>query len=85
MKQISTKGRTTRRDTLPLKRTVLWAPTSFQGKLGRYVGIAFEAGKLSVALATESGLRWVPAQEALTDPEASDWASAGFRRSLPRT
>ncbi|WP_321935457.1 hypothetical protein [Paraburkholderia sp. J8-2] len=84
MKQISPKGRTARRNTLPLKRTVLWAARSFHGALGLYVGIAFEAGQLSVALTTAAGLRWVPARDALTDAEAQIWASTGFRRSAPR-
>lgn len=81
MKQISPVGRTTCRNTLPLKRTVLWASRPFEGTLGRYIGIAFDAGNVSVAIATVTGYaRWVPAEEALTDAEADIWAASGFSR-----
>lgn len=66
--------------TTPIRR-VIWASDPFVGRLGTYVGIALEASRLSVAIHSPSGLRWVPADEALSFTEANAWAALGFKRN----
>lgn len=66
----------------PVSRRVMWAHRSFDGRLGRYVGIALERGEISVAVqAPEGFLRWIAAPEALSEREAMSWATSGFRRA----
>jgi hypothetical protein len=68
------------RKALPSKRTVLWANQPYSGSLGLYIGVAYSAGKLSVAIRTSSGPRWVLAEDALSTAEAEAWARTGFRQ-----
>jgi len=62
-------------------RRVIWASDPFVGRLGTYIGIALESTRLSVAIHTSAGPRWVPADEALSSAEACAWAASGFNRS----
>lgn len=66
--------------TTPSRR-VIWARDPFVGRLGKYVGIALEASRLSIAIHTPGGPRWVPADEALSSAEACAWAASGFNRN----
>lgn len=80
MKQSSASSRKSRRCNVltTSRRNVIWASQSFQGRLGTYIGIALEAYRLSVAIYTPVGPRWVPADEALSAAEAESWAVSGF-------
>ena len=81
MKQISPRAHTPRRTYLPTKRKVLWASWPFFGQLGLYIGVAYEAGTLSVAVQTAAGSpRWIKVTDALSEAEAAPWATFGFRR-----
>ncbi|CAJ6186154.1 Uncharacterised protein [Burkholderia pseudomallei] len=62
-------------------RKVIWASHPFLGCLGTYIGIALESYRLSVAVHTPAGPRWVPADEALSAAEADAWAASGFNRT----
>lgn len=68
------------RSTAPSRR-VIWASDPLVGRLGTYIGIVLEASRLSVAIDTPGGLRWVPADEALSSAEACAWAASGFNRN----
>src|SRR5262249_19006817 len=59
--------RKSRRSNLPTtqRRKVIWASQPFRGRLGAYIGIALETYRLSVAIHTPAGPRWVPVPEAL--------------------
>jgi len=83
MKQSSASSRKSRRRNLSGApgRKVIWASHPFLGRLGTYIGIALEAYRLSVALHTPTGPRWVPAEEALSAAEADAWAASGFNRT----
>ena len=80
MKQSSASSRKFRRSNLPTtpSRKVIWASQPFRGRLGAYVGIALESHRLSVAIHTRAGLRWVPVDDALCAAEADSWAASGF-------
>lgn len=82
MNQSSASSRKSRRSNLPTSpsRKVIWTSTPFRGRLGAYVGIALEAYRLSVAIHTPAGPRWVPGHEALSALEAESWAASGFTR-----
>jgi hypothetical protein len=62
-------------------RRVIWANDPFVGRLGTYIGIALEASRLSVAIHTSIGPRWVSADEALSSVEADAWAASGFKHN----
>lgn len=83
MKQSSASSRKSRRRNLSGApgRKVICASHSFLGCLGTYIGIALEAYRLSVAVHTPAGPRWVPADEALSAAEADAWAASGFNRT----
>ncbi|WP_147482471.1 hypothetical protein [Burkholderia pseudomallei] len=82
MKQSSASSRKSRRRNLSSapSRKVIWADSPFLGRFGAYIGIALEAYRLSVAVHTPAGPRWVPADEALSAAEADAWAASGFNR-----
>jgi hypothetical protein len=72
--------RSSPRPTFPRARQTLWASRPHAGRLGLYLGVAYEAGALFVAVRVGHGLRWVAAEAALTAHEAEAWAATGFRR-----
>ena len=81
MKQIPHRAHTPRLKYLPTKRKVLWAFRPFVGQIGTYIGIAYEAGALTVAVRTAGGSpRWIKVTDALSEAEAEAWARSGFRR-----
>jgi hypothetical protein len=75
----SSKSHRSNFSTTP-RRKVIWASQRFRGRFGEYIGIALEAYRLSVAIHTPAGPRWVPANEALSAAEAESWAASGFNR-----
>lgn len=60
-------------------RQTVWASVPFQGRLGPYIGVRLRNGAVFVAVAGENGLRWVPAERALSEAEAARWARSSFR------
>ncbi|WP_322014919.1 hypothetical protein [Paraburkholderia sp. J12] len=83
MKSSASRSATLHRRKSPSfsKRLVLWAKEPFVGRFGRYIGIALESHRLSVAIYTPTGPRWVSAALVLDSVEAHAWASYGFRRA----
>jgi hypothetical protein len=82
MRNVSHRSSSTHFRHHPISRRVLWASRPFNGRQGRYVGVAHEQGNLSVAVQTSQGqIRWIDAAEALSEIEAAIWATSGFRRA----
>jgi hypothetical protein len=86
MKQSSASSSKSHRRNLSTtpRRKVIWAGKPFRGRLGAYIGIVLEAYRLSVAIHTPAGPRWVSADEALSAAEAESWAASGFNRRQDR-
>lgn len=62
------------------RRRVIWARRPFASRFGKLIGIAVESGRVSVAIYSPFGPRWVPAHHVLAPAEAEVWASYGFDR-----
>jgi len=71
--------------TPPAPRTpTLWASRPLCVRAGRLLGVRLSGGDLQVALVADGAdaVRWVPAEKALTERQADDWArNAAFRRT----
>ena len=52
----------------------LWATRSFTVSAGRLIGVQLRGQELRVALATSTGVRWVPPYFVMTSEQAEKWA-----------
>lgn len=63
----------------PQSSTILWALNAYAGRLGQYISVKQRGAQIYVGVKSGPTLRWVPAEQALTNQEAQCWiAKAQF-------
>lgn len=59
------------------ERTI-WAKVPFQVRQARCIAVRCRGDQLWVAISGSPGVKWLPAQQVMTDEEATRWVATGF-------